>query len=102
MSASAPKKCCEEDVGVDKWDLLFQHGGPDVVVPACCEISDFLFSAVTSMSEALISSSIRTRLGWMPTTHDLVKHPEASASSRTDERRLATITCRGLRVTADR
>mmetsp|Transcript_37687 Transcript_37687/g.90482 ORF Transcript_37687/g.90482 Transcript_37687/m.90482 type:complete len:213 (-) Transcript_37687:697-1335(-) len=51
-----------------------------------------LLSAVTSMSDWPISSAIRAWLGAMPTTHDLVKHWEASASRRTDESRLAIIT----------
>mmetsp|Transcript_37604 Transcript_37604/g.87931 ORF Transcript_37604/g.87931 Transcript_37604/m.87931 type:complete len:213 (-) Transcript_37604:689-1327(-) len=49
-------------------------------------------SAVTSMSDASISAVMRSRLGWMPSTHDLVKQPAASPSSLDDESRLATIT----------
>ena len=46
--------------------------------------------AVTSMRDDSISWLMRVRLASMPTTHDLVKHLDESASSRAEESRLAT------------
>ena len=49
-------------------------------------------SAVTSINEELISCSMRSVFALMPTTHDLVKHLEASPISRADDSRFEIIT----------
>mmetsp|Transcript_26462 Transcript_26462/g.67199 ORF Transcript_26462/g.67199 Transcript_26462/m.67199 type:complete len:284 (+) Transcript_26462:565-1416(+) len=49
-------------------------------------------SAVTSISDEVMSSPMRLRLGSMPSTHDLVKQRDASPSSRIAESRLLIMT----------